>query len=311
GKEANAQKDKAEAKDKEAKPQEEGAQGKGKTDKPDAKKPEEKPAEVLTPTQADEKTLKEAHLDVTGPALLELLRKRMPGEVSRDQVAGLIKQFSDKNAEVCNKAAGELVKLGTAATPLLHAASRDVDDLETANRAKQCLDAIRSNAVMAACVRLLAERVPEGTVEALIAYLPFADDEQLANEVVQSLAAVGFRGGKPHPALTSALDDPVPLRRSTAAEIICRHGGESLRPQVRRLLRDPKAHVRMRTALALAEFHDLEAVPVLIDLLADLPAALTKPVEDYLMQLAGEWALTVPPADDPTARKLRRDLWAA
>src|SRR5262249_34568798 len=108
-----------------------------------------------------------------------------------------------------------------------------------------------------------------------------------------------------------ALEDPVPLRRATAAEILCRHGGESQRPQVRRLLRDPKAHVRMRTALALAEFHDLEAVPVLIDLLADLPAPLTRPVEDYLMQLAGEWSLTVPPADDPTARKLRRDLWVA
>jgi hypothetical protein len=310
-KDAKPQKDKAEAKDKDAKPQKDKAEAKDKEDKPDAKKPEEKPAEQLTPTQADEKTLKDARLDVTGAALLELVRKRMPGEVNRDQVAVLVKQLGDANGEVCNKAAGELVKLGTAAVPLLHAASRDVDDLATAARAKQCLDAIQNNGVMAACVRLLAERNPEGTAEALLAYLPFADDEQLANEVVQSLAAVCFRGGQPHPALLSALEDPVPLRRATAAEVLCRHGGESQRPLVRRLLRDPKAHVRMRTALALAEFHDLEAVPVLIDLLADLPAGLTKPVEEYLMQLAGEWALTVPPADDPTARKLRRDLWAA
>lgn len=279
--------------------------------KTEAKKPEEKPAEPVSPSAMDEKTLKDAHLEVSGAALLELLRKRMPAEVSREQVASLARQLADKNAAVHNKAAGELVKLGTAAVPLLHAAARDVDDLDTATRAKKCLDTIQSSSLIAACVRLLAERNPEGTAETLIGYLPFADDEALTSEVVQTLAFVCFRGGQTHPALLSALEDPVPLRRATAAEVLCRHGGESQRALVRRLLRDPKPHVRMKTALVLAEFHDVEAVPALIDLLADLPAGLTKPVEDYLMQLAGEWGLTVPPADDPMARKLRRDLWAA
>jgi hypothetical protein len=276
-------------------------------DKPEAKKAEE----PLSPTAADEKTLKDVHLDGSGPALLELLRKRMPSEVSRDQVAALVRQLGDKNAEICSKAAGELVRLGTAAEPLLHAAARDVDDLETAGRAQKCLDAIHSSGVLAACVRLLAERNPEGTAETLFAFLPFADDEALANEIIQSLAAVCFRGGQTHPVVHKALNDPVPLRRATAAEILCRQGGDVGRGVARTLLRDPKPHVRMRTALVLAEFHDVEAIPVLIDLLAELPAGLTKPVEDYLMQLAGEWSLTVPPADDPTARRLRRDLWSA
>jgi len=309
--EAKAEKGKANApKAKQAKDGKAGGEKKA-AGNGEAKKAEEKPAEPLTPTASDEKTIKDAYLEVSGTALLELFRKRMPDEVNREQVASLVKLLADKNAEVWHKASGELVKLGTAAVPLLHAASRDVDDLDTAGRAKQCLDAIHGPTILAAAARLLAERNPEGTAETLLAYLPFADDDQLTNEVVQTLAAVCFRGGRPHPVLLSALNDPVPVRRATAAELLCRHGGEAQRPLVRRLLQDPKAHVRMRAALALAEFHDLEAVPVLIDLLADLPAGLTKPVEEYLMQLAGEWGLTVPPADDPTARKLRRDLWAA
>jgi HEAT repeat protein len=288
-----------------------GGGGGGPVAKPEEKKKEEKPEKVLSPTEADEKTLRDAHLDVTGAALLDLLHKRMPASVTRDQVASLIKQLADKNADVHNKASSELVKLGTAAVPLLNAASRDVDDLDTANRAKQCVTTIQSTHLLAACVHLLVERNPEGTAETLFKFLPFADDEALGNEIVQALGTACFRGGSTHPALLKALEDPVPLRRATAAELLCRQSGEAHLSLVRKLLHDPKAHVRMRTALALADLHDVQAVPVLIDLLADLPAGLTKPVEDYLMQLAGEWGLTVPPADDPTARRLRRDLWAA
>jgi HEAT repeat protein/outer membrane protein assembly factor BamB len=276
-----------------------------------AEKPAEKPAPPLTPIEADEKTLRDVHLDVTGAALLELLQKRMPTAVTREQTAALMKQLADKNADVYKKAAGELVKLGTAAEPALLVASRDVEELVLADRAKQCLDAVRSTNLLAACARLLAERNPDGTVDSLFKFLPYADDETLANEIVQSLAAVCFRGGATHPGLLKALDDPMPVRRATAAELLCRQEGEAHRPLVRKLLQDPKPHVRMRAALALAEQRDVEAVPVLIDLLADMPAGSTKPIEDYLTQLAGEWALSVPAADDPTARKLRRELWAA
>src|SRR5207245_1324223 len=121
-------------------------------------------------------------------------------------------------------------KLGTAAVPLLHAASRDVDDLDTSNRAKKCLEAIQTSHVLAACARLLAERNPEGTAETLFNFLPYADDEQLANEIVQSLATVCLKGGSTHPALLKALEDPVPLRRATAVEVLCKQGGEAHRP---------------------------------------------------------------------------------
>src|SRR5262249_18167037 len=130
-----------------------------------SKAQEDKAAEPVSPSAVDEQLLKGAHLEVNSAALLEFVRKRIPGEVKRDQVEGLIRQLGDKKPEVRDKSAGELVRLGVAAVPLLHARARDLDDVELSGRAKQCLDAIHNSALVAAAARLLAERNPEGTSE--------------------------------------------------------------------------------------------------------------------------------------------------
>ena len=63
--------------------------------------------------------------------------------------------------------------------------------------------------------------------------------------------------------------------------------------------------------MALADGYQADAVPVLIDLLADLPNEQRKQAEEYLTKLAGEWAVAGPQGNDATSRKLRRDAWAA
>src|SRR6516165_1094578 len=74
----------------------------------------------------------------------------------------------------------------------------------------------------------------------------------------------------------------------------------------RDLLKDPSAAVRLRAALALAEADDAEAVPVLIDLLAELPAEQRRPVEAVLTRLAGEWAPVLEfTKDDEVTRGIR------
>ena len=79
----------------------------------------------------------------------------------------------------------------------------------------------------------------------------------------------------------------------------------------RDLLKDPSAAVRLRAALALAEADDAEAVPVLIDLLADLSTEQRRPVEAVLTRLAGEWAPVLEfLRDDEISRGIRRDAWA-
>jgi HEAT repeat protein len=273
------------------------------------------PASAAEPASgADDEALQAAGLTPTGPGLLDFFQKRTQGKVAADQVAALIKQLGDNTPAARGKAAGELVALGQAAVPLLRQAANELGDAEASLRARQCLQHIEGStgaSLTATAVRALAARKPAGAAAALLAYLPVAEDEHVAEDVTAALAAVAVRDGKPDPALLKALEDPVPIRRSVAAEVLSQVGGTEQWPAVRKLLQDPKPAVRLRAALALARLQDPEAVPVLIGLLADLPPEQAKPVEEFLGGLAGEWAISVPQGNDAVARRLRRDLWAA
>jgi HEAT repeat protein len=157
---------------------------------------------------------------------------------------------------------------------------------------------------------LLAETKPEGAVETLLYYLPFAEDAAV-EEISSALAALALKKGKLSPVLLKALEDPIPLRRSIAAEILCQVGGPEIQPDVRKLLSDPKPSVRLRAALALAQLQDVEAVVSLISLLGELPEEQTRQAEDYLTKLAEGWEIRGPRGDGNVSRRLRREAWAA
>ena len=101
----------------------------------------------------------------------------------------------------------------------------------------------------------------------------------------------------------------MPIRRAVAAEVLAQVGGDEQRPAVRKLLKDPKPTVRLRAALALAQYQDAEAVPVLIGLLNEAPPHQARQIEEFLSGLAGEWSIGVPQGNDGVAKKLRRELW--
>jgi hypothetical protein len=69
--------------------------------------------------------------------------------------------------------------------------------------------------------------------------------------------------------------------------------------------------VRLRASLGLVAAYDAVAVPVLIDLLDDLPPHLGQQAEEYLTNLAGEWAVTGPKGNDKMSKRLRREVWLA
>jgi HEAT repeat protein len=279
------------------------------------KQPGPQPAPAATAVAlSDEQVLQNAHLDSTGPGLLDFFRKRTTPNVDRERLNILAKQLADKAPAIHTKAIAELIGLGPPAVPTLRRLVNHVDDEATAGRARKCLENIEgrngSNLVQGA-VRLLAARNPEGAADALLTYLPFADDETLVQEIETALLAVGRRDGQPESALVRSLNDPVPVRRSIAARVLCQVGGTAGRAAVHPLLKDPRPTVRMQAALGLADTHDAEAVPVLIDLVADLPPDGRKQVETYLTELAGEWAVKTPQGNDATSGRLRRELWAA
>src|SRR5262249_51171779 len=155
-----------------------------------------------------------------GATLLAAFRKRTLSPEDGAKVQALIDQLGDKAFSVRERAAAELVTLGPKVVPLLRLATQSADP-ERARRAEARLGQIAQredkHKLPAAGARLLVMRKPAGAIEALLAYLPFADEEAMQAEVGKAVKALGLEGGKPHPAVVQALDDPLPLRRAVAA----------------------------------------------------------------------------------------------
>src|SRR5262245_9886795 len=222
--------------------------------------------------KSDEQTLKSAGIGSEGPALLAYLRKAVEADGAAARIKDLVKQLGDANLEKRESATAELTKLGAPAVPYLRQALRN-GDAESRDRAQRCLkevDKDPGDAVPLAVLRLLAERRPEGAAELLLAYLPLVSDDALADEVRATLAAVGFRDGRPQKVLVDALADKDPEIRATAAEIIGKRPAHFA--DVKRLLKDSDPVVRLRAAQVLADLRDADVVPVLIALLVELPA---------------------------------------
>ncbi|HEY7308467.1 MAG TPA: HEAT repeat domain-containing protein [Gemmataceae bacterium] len=274
----------------------------------------QQPIVAPKPALSDEQVVKNAHLDSAGPALVTFFRQRVRRQADPKQLAELTKKLGDKDPKVHTKAAAELVGLGSLALPALRRAVNQADDEAALSRARKCVESIEGQggaAVVASAVRLLTAHNPDGAADALLDYLPFADNDHLVQEIETALQTVGLQNGKPASALVRALSDAAPVRRSIAAHVLCRIGGTSGRANVRALLKDPKPSVRKQAALGLADSHDAEAVPVLIDLVADLPPDGRKEVETYLTELAGDWTIKTPQGNDATSSRLRRELWSA
>jgi HEAT repeat protein len=273
------------------------------------------PAPVVAPGGiGDENVLRGAKLQTTDEALLDFFRQRTPPAPTKAKLAEMVKKLAAKESTDRDTAQGQLVAVGQAAVPLLREAANNVDDVEGSSRAKQCLLNIEGNAgtnLAVHAARLLAARKPAGAARVLIGYLPYAEDDSAFQEVEGALVAVAIRDGKPDPAIVEALKDKVALRRGAAAAVLCQAGGSSAYAAIRPLLKDSRPSVRLKAALGLVGAYDADAIPVLIDLLADLSPRLRQQAEEYLKSLAGEWAVSGPSGNDLMSRRLRRDVWAA
>src|SRR5262249_5280871 len=142
------------------------------------------------------------------------------------------------------------------------------------------------------------------------AFLPFAENDNVAEEVQTALTAVAAHDGKPDKSVLAALDDPAPARRAAAAEVLCRVCGSGVARQGRRLLPDADTTVRLRSALALAGIKEREAIPVLIDSLGRVPQAQGWQAEDLLLWLAGKGAPSARLGKDEASQRQCRDAWA-
>jgi HEAT repeat protein len=248
-----------------------------------------------------------------GDATLNEFKKRTLSESDRVRVLGVIRQLGDDDFNQREHAQDELQKLGSSVAPLLRQALTSTDE-EIKKRAQKALDSIdkdKTSSLLPVQARLMGYRKPAGAAPVLLAYLPFADEESVFEEVRGALAAVAVRDGKADPSLVKALGDKLAVRRGVAAEALALGGALDQRPAVRKLLKDADADVKLRVALALATSRDREAVPVLIDLMGELPFEKGMQAETFLRDVAGERGPNVYLGTDADSRKKAKAAWLA
>lgn len=260
--------------------------------------------------QPEEQLLRDAEVKIDGSSLLKFIRRCTPVFRSPAEIDRLIQQLGHERFIRREQATQELIDLGRLAEKPLRQAMQQGDG-EIASRATECLRQIQqqpSPAVQKAVIRYLAVQQPASTTSALLAYVPFAPDEAVKLEVRRALRAIAQRSGQIEPVLRDALHDPLPARRTLAAEVLCLTGSAADKLAVRSLLRDAEPVVRLRVGLALVRCKDKAAIPVLIDLLPELDLYQVSQIEEILYQLAGE---TGPPLtlSNPDPPERIRDAW--
>lgn len=269
----------------------------------------------VIPLDEDERLIDSAGLPSEGPMLLEFFKTRARTDIDSKKIDEILKRFTGDSFPDRLSAGAELVSLGPLAVPALRRVLNDFESVEARNRAKRCLEWVegsKSASLATAAARVVAKRKPAGATEALLLYLPYADNEDVSREISQALLAVALASGKTDPALMHALSDPVPVRRAAAGAVLSRIAPGEHREAVEKLLNDSNPEVRLGSALILSKARNPSAIPVLIDLIPHLPINKRTEVEEFLQEMAGEWAPTGGPAgEDEIARRIRRDSWNA
>src|SRR5262245_2667131 len=274
-------------------------------------------ASAQTPTtEQDEGILRKFQVRTDDAGLISFFRERT---LDPDQVAALkvkLKQVGSPTYSIRTHAAAELVKAGLNAKALLLDATKNpATDLEVARRAELCLRQIGDGqeiALAQAAARLLARHKPPDAAATLIAYVPFAGDPQILPAVQDALNVLAMRDGASQSVLIDALHDPYPGKRAAAAVALVRAGGLAMKPAVEDLLKDSSVKVRLPVTFALVQAKDKNAVPLLIELLADAPTDQSWQVVEILEQLAGDKAPAVyfgPKTPPAQVRDAWRQWW--
>jgi HEAT repeat protein len=269
---------------------------------------------LAVPANGDESVLAAARLPTTDKAILNFFHKRSQPPPVRAAIEQLARALGSNNPAEADDAHAELLGIGLPVVPVLREVANRVDLVRASKRAKQILlmiEAPEAGRLSIDAARWLASRKSPGAAEALLGYLPVADDDQVFEEIVLALGSLSFPEGKADPALLAALKSPKAFTRAAAARALCIAGDSAYWKAVRPLLTDSDPSVRFQVAAALADAHDGEAIPVLIECLSDGPLALAAQADEYLARLAGDWTVHAPRGSDIVSRELRRAIWAA
>jgi outer membrane protein assembly factor BamB len=262
-------------------------------------------------SKEDLKVLREAGLKGEGPDLLEFFRKRTYKQPDPKQLDLLIKQLGDDDFDIREKAYLTLRDMGASAMTAIKQgeANPDLEVKKRSNDLRQRIENRTEQLIQGAAARMLAKYKLTGTAEVLMGFLPFATDTQVVDEVSKALGAVAAKDANDQPLLVKALSDTIPVKRGAAGEALIRAGIKADFPLVKKLLQDKDSSVRYRVSLAMLRVQDKDVLPVIIELLGEVPTNQLWQLEEPLHILAGEKAPTVSPGNDDTSRKNYVAAW--
>jgi hypothetical protein len=265
--------------------------------------------------KADLETIKSAGYSDDPKSLTDFFRSHTVTEADKAKITTIIKRTADDDFEAREAASQELSKCGVPAIALLKAAMNAKDaDAEVVRRcdlALKIIEKVPTRALAMSAARLLATRKDDGITEALLNYLPLADDESVGDEIRNTLAALAVRDGKADPTLTTALEGKDALKRGAAAEAFARVNDKASRERMAEFMKketDPE--IKLLIALALvSDARKKEAIPDVIGLMAEVPTERGWRAEELLWRLAGEDGPGVSLGADKASREKARDEW--
>ncbi len=251
-----------------------------------------RPAQMVQESAADDdKLLRGEKVEPRTADVLAFVRQKTLGEKDVERLRGLVKDLGSRSFAARVKATSGMIAEGTKALPFLKLAVFDPDQ-ERSSRAAHCLKQIRETtnpAVPMAAARFLArpsKESPAESIRALLAYVPFADDETVEEEVLSCLTMLSLREPKLEPELVKALSDANPIRRGAAAFVLGHVGGKEEVARVHALLKDEHPIARLRAVQGILATRNQDALPALVQLLKDVPEPYLPRVEEVLFRLA-------------------------
>lgn len=221
----------------------------------------------------------------------KIINNYLPHAKTPNELANLVHQLGAPNFNDREKSCRQLIAAGEPAAPFLQVAEKEGNE-ERARRARNCLQEITRQKTLtrvSEAVREVARAKPPGSIETLLAILPFIDDPAIAEIIYYAVDAMAASDlGLPN-CLRMALRDPLPARRALSAAVLARRGATG-QDAVKQLLNDDDPWVRLRCAQGLLAAGSDIGIPALIGLLKDAPASCSWQAEELLTWASGHEA---------------------
>jgi len=246
--------------------------------------------------------------------LLAFFRQGTLNPEARKRVERFVQQLDSQRFAERQEATKQLIATGRPALSFLRPALTGAN-LDLTRRLEYCITEIEkesANVLRISAARLLARHRPPEAVKVLLDYVAFAEPAAVEEEVIACLAHLAVQEVEVPAALVAGLKSELPGCRAAAAVVLGRVGTKEHCDQIKPLLGDASALVRLRAAEGLLAAKDRGALPVLVALLGDGPAPLAVRAEELLRVLADRDAPTVRVGDaGADARKKAQAAWLA